>query len=180
MVVSLRVSERHLKPVTAALQERGHLVDQEGSLLIIEVGLPVPENHMTLVFRMERLDLLLQQLDLLSPNIPVNLLGKSSDGTIHRIVASCVMYIEAVGNDVYAVLPEGLFRLKERLYELELSLPDSLFVRTGKSQLVNITQVDQIIPWIGRRLLLRFKNSKREVEVSKAHVAVFKQFLERE
>lgn len=75
------------------------------------------------------------------------------------------------------VTPLGEYKVKEKLYELETSLPEDRFIRVSRSFIVNIENVSQIVPWFGRRLVLRFGNTKLEVEVSKNYSTAFKDFL---
>lgn len=93
------------------------------------------------------------------------------------IVHSRICYFEARKNAVYCVTADGEYRVKEKLYELETTLPEDRFIRISRSYIVNIENVSRIIPWFGRRLVLRFNNTKKEVEVSKNYASAFKAFL---
>ena len=88
-----------------------------------------------------------------------------------------IQYFEARGNNTYCISRSGEYRVKEKLYELEGNLSQEKFIRVSKSFIVNIENVKEILPWFGRRLILRFTDSKSEVEVSKNYVKTFKDFL---
>ncbi len=106
-----------------------------------------------------------------------SVIGKAADDTMDIIVHSRICYFEASNNAVYCVTADGEYRVKEKLYELETTLPEDRFIRISRSYIVNIENVSRIIPWFGRRLVLRFNNTKKEVEVSKNYASAFKAFL---
>jgi DNA-binding LytR/AlgR family response regulator len=106
-----------------------------------------------------------------------SVIGKAADDTMDIIVHSRICYFEARNNAVYCVTADGEYRVKEKLYELETTLPEDRFIRISRSYIVNIENVSRIIPWFGRRLVLRFNNTKKEVEVSKNYASAFKAFL---
>ncbi|MFC0523643.1 LytTR family DNA-binding domain-containing protein [Pontibacillus salicampi] len=88
-----------------------------------------------------------------------------------------ILYLEAMDSYVHCHTADEVFRLKERLFQLEARLPSDRFVKVSRSFIVNIDAVVKIIPWFNRRLLLQFGHSKKEVEVSKSYVGAFKEFL---
>jgi DNA-binding LytR/AlgR family response regulator len=87
-----------------------------------------------------------------------------------------ILYFEGKGNYAYCITVTGKYRIKEKLYELEKKMNNE-FIRVGKSFIVNITNIKEIIPWFGRRLLLKFTDNKSEIEVSKNYVKSFKSHL---
>lgn len=88
-----------------------------------------------------------------------------------------ILYIEAYDAKVYCHTVSDTFQLRNTLYKLEGTLPREDFIRISKSFIVNINNVTKIIPWFNRRLLIKFVDSNKEVEVSKNYVSKFKQFL---
>ncbi len=99
------------------------------------------------------------------------------DDVYHVIRVDHILFIEVREQNTYCHTDTGVHLLKEKLYQLEAQLPSDRFIRVSRFYIVNIDAVVQIIPWFNRRLLLRFSQSKAEVEVSKNYVATFKAFL---
>jgi DNA-binding LytR/AlgR family response regulator len=103
--------------------------------------------------------------------------------TVLNEEASNFYYFEARGNNVFCIAAgvdhklTNEYRIKDKLYELEARLPQNRFLRVSKSYIVNIDNVNEIIPWFGRRLILRFVDGKREIEVSRNYVKNLKEYL---
>lgn len=161
------------------LKARSITVDDRANVYIVEAGFELPCGKIAIVFDTGNLAVLVEMLDRLSKA------GEDSSDTVvgrqdekyEVILLKHVHYYEGRGNNVFCITAKGEYRVREKLYELEESLPQNRFVRVSKSFIVNIANVKEIIPWFGRRLVLRFIDSKREVEVSKNYVKSFKDFL---
>lgn len=131
------------------------------------------------------------QATALSPNSPASrdiqaaaaeagqrpIIGRKANDTLEILSYARICFFEARGNVTYCVTPDGEYRVKEKLYELESMLPEDRFIRVNRSYIANIQNVSQIVPWFGRRLVLRFNHTKAEVEVSKNYASSFKDFL---
>ena len=115
----------------------------------------------------------------LSPIEPAqrSVIGRAANDTLEILAYGRICFFEARGNITFCVTPEGEYRVKEKLYELEAILPEDRFIRVSRSYIANIQNVSQIVPWFGRRLVLRFNHTKAEVEVSKNYASSFKDFL---
>jgi|GEM_PF-2150152 len=85
-------------------------------------------------------------------------------------------YFEADNNDVFCIIENDkkLYRVKDKLYELEDKLDSKIFMRVSKSNIVNILNVKEIIPWFSSKLLLKFKGSNKKVEVTRTYIKEFK------
>ncbi len=77
-----------------------------------------------------------------------------------------VYFFETEGEHIYAHTLNDAYRIKYRLYELEQMLPKN-FVRASKSTIVNIMQVYSITRNITTSSLVQFKNSHKQVYVSR-------------
>ena len=108
---------------------------------------------------------------------PRSIVGRKANDTLEILAYGRICFFEARGNLTFCVTPEGEYRVKEKLYELETLLPGDRFIRVSRSYIANIQNVSQIVPWFGRRLVLRFNHTKAEVEVSKNYASSFKDFL---
>lgn len=158
-------------------------LNEESHFAFVERGQSVPEGKTAVVFDWRRVDRLFDLMatdstqESSSDPLQRSVIGKAADDTLDIIAHTRVCYFEARNNTVYCVTADGEYRVKEKLYELETTLPFDRFIRISKSYIVNIENVSRIIPWFGRRLVLRFNNTKKEVEVSKNYVTAFKSFL---
>lgn len=90
-----------------------------------------------------------------------------------------IQFFEADNNNIYCVVENDShpYKVKEKLYELEESLDKTIFIRVSKSNIVNIMNISQIIPWFGSKFLLKFKGSNRSIEVTRSYLREFKKHL---
>lgn len=158
---------------------RNIAVDAESGFYIVESGFEALPEKIAVHFSLANISLLMELLDRLKTGDDGTntLIGKSGDDCFAMISYPQVCYFEARGNTIFCITAENEYRMKEKLYELEELLPQNRFIRVGKSFIVNINNVKEIIPWFGRRLILRFVGCKNEIEVSKGYVKEFKEFL---
>ena len=178
MQVGLVCSDKLYDILKELLSNKNIDISEQSDLYLIEAGYDIPHGKLTMVFEAVNLHLLIEILVKLSKSGDKSniVIGKSDDK--YEIMALCqILFFEARGNYVYCITANGEYKIKEKLYELEKTLTLSSFIRISKSFVVNITNVKEIIPWFGRRLVLRFNNSKIEIEVSKNYVKSFKEFL---
>jgi DNA-binding LytR/AlgR family response regulator len=178
------VCEKEIRDAMVALLSAKNIsVDPDSPYAAVEKGQLIPDDKTVILFEWRRVDRLFEIIAPKerreSPSDPTQktIIGKTSDDTMEIIAYGRICFFEARGNLVYCVAPDGEYRMKEKLYELESTLPNDRFIRVSRSFIVNIENVARIIPWFGRRLLLRFNNTRKEVEVSKSYATSFKDFL---
>jgi len=168
------------------LSTRNIGVEEQSNLCVVEAGCEIPKDKIAILFDLANLGQLIELLDKLAripDDSPNTIIGKSWDDSYQIIAHPQVYYFEARGNNVFCIAADTVhnspneYRIKEKLYELEARLPHNRFIRVGKSYIVNIDNVTEIIPWFGRRLILRFVDGKREIEVSRNYVKNLKEFL---
>jgi len=87
-----------------------------------------------------------------------------------------VLYVEAFDHDVFLKTLEKTFKIKEKLYQVELILEDHGFVRINKSQIVNIKGIKSMIPSLNSRMNLIMKN-KEMLYVSRVYLSNFKESI---
>jgi two-component system, LytTR family, response regulator len=168
------------------LSTRNIGIEEQSNVCIVEAGCEIPKDKIAILFELGSLGQLIELLDKLarvSDDSPNTIIGKSIDESYQIIAHQQVYFFEARGNNVFCIAACGVrnlpseYRIKEKLYELEARLPQNRFLRVGKSYIVNIDNVNEIIPWFGRRLILRFVDGKKEIEVSRNYVKNLKEFL---
>lgn len=181
MLINLICSEPLRRILAEILEARGLHINPEARITLLEKGQPFPEQGIAVVFEYQTLSDLTDFLDELARKPDANktvIVGKREAAESFEIIPyEAILYFEAAGNYTYCVTPDGKLRVKNKLYELEATLPEQGFTRISKSILVNIMAVVEIIPWFGSRLLLKLKD-KSEIEVSRSYVKEFKDFLE--
>lgn len=181
MKFSLQCSGNMRKVLAEVLMARGFIMDDAAPFSLVEKGFPVPGQGITVLFDMAGLNELMEFLDQLKPGTQprdetATVVGKKND--IYEIIKLAdIIFFEADDNDTYCQTKNARYEVKKKLYELEKDLRDKAFIRVNKSYLVNVLMIGEIIPWFGGRLLLKFKDLKLEVEVSRNNVASFKSFI---
>ncbi|MDD4096738.1 MAG: LytTR family DNA-binding domain-containing protein [Oscillospiraceae bacterium] len=178
------VCETEIRDAMVALLSANNIrVDPDSPYAAVERGRSIPDDKIVILFEWRRVDRFFEliapkdrKVNPLDPS-PKTFIGKAPNDTMEIIAHGRICFFEARGNIVHCVTSDGEYRIKEKLYELEGTLPTDRFIRVSRSYIVNIENVAQIIPWFGRRLVLRFNNTRKEVEVSKSYAPAFKDFL---
>lgn len=180
MKVGLVCSESTRAVLSELVSARNIEVDDSAGVCIVESGSDIPKGRIAILFEWSVINGLMELLEQLSNEAGEkidNIVGKSGEDRYEVIPLTQVYFFEARGNNAWCITVNNEYRVREKLYELESKLPQNRFVRVGKSFIVNIGTVKEIIPWFGRRLVLKFIDSKKEIEVSKNYAKNFKDFL---
>ncbi len=179
MKLGLSCSENTEVILKELLTSRNISIEADSIVYLVESGYTIPTDKIVILFSLANISQLLEFLDCLktSGDETEAIVGRTGDESYTMIPYKQICYFEARGNSVFGITVENEYRVKERLYELEARLPQKRFIRVGKSFIVNIGNVREIIPWFGRRLILRFNGCKNEIEVSKSYSKNFKEFL---
>ena len=82
------------------------------------------------------------------------------DGVIHLINKHDVFYFESVDKRCFAYTADDVYETPLRLYELEELLSDSGFIRSSKSQILNIAKIKTLCPDFGGRLEVVMENEE--------------------
>lgn len=178
---SALLCSQNLQPVLAELlKNRNIMIDDQAPYGIVESGFEPPPGKVVVLFDGNNLNHLIELLDKLSKPVESyqkGIIGRIGDERLEIVPYRQICYFEARGNNVFCITPGGDYQVKDKLFELEEKLPAGRFIRVSKSLIVNIASVKEIIPWFGRRLVLRFELISAEIEVSKNYVRGFKEFL---
>jgi len=178
MKFSLVVNEALGEVVTSLIEARGIKLEENSPYRIVQRGLSMGTG-LEIIFDMDNINLLLEVLDKFvekKGENTKNIVGKRNE-SYEILEFSDIIYIEAEGNNVYCKTEKAIYRLKDKLYELEEKLKNERFIRINKSTIVNIMNVSEIIPYFGGKLLLKFGITSVEKEVSRAFVKDFKEYL---
>ena len=83
------------------------------------------------------------------------------DGDRHYLVSPLeVFYFESVDNRTFLYTEAQVLEIRRRLYELEDILSDKDFVRTSKSQLVNINKIKALKPELNHSITAEMVNGE--------------------
>jgi two-component system, LytTR family, response regulator len=162
-----------------ALASRGIAVSDEADLVFVERGMEPSEAGICILFDPGSPEPLLSFLDAVKAQRGKrpNILVARKDDAFHPLQVEKIQYFEANGNTVYCHAEGQRYEAQEKLYELESRLRDRSFLRIGKSCIVNVAWIRDILPGFGGRLILRLKGNATELEVSRNYVGDFKAFL---
>lgn len=103
------------------------------------------------------------------------IVGKAG-ASLHLIKPEEVHYFRTEGDAVTAVTSEGVFKVKEKLYELEKSLPSHRFIRISKSVIANLYEMSHFEPSFSGTLCVHFKSGEKEY-ASRHYIGRIKQIL---
>ena len=101
------------------------------------------------------------------------LTGYADTSSRQQICIKDILYVEAVGEKIFAYTKEDVFEMKRRLYELEAELVPYKFIRCSKSFLICLLKVESIRPALNGRYLAYIENGE-EIIISRKYAKYFK------
>jgi two-component system response regulator LytT len=153
-----------------------HIVD-DAKTALVERGCELPSGKLAVVF--DPIDYL-EAVELLEREPaygqPVDTITGFSNNRYSLIPVIRIDYIEAHGSEILCYSDQETYYLKSTLQYYEGLLNPSGFERINKSQLVNMLNVREIIPWFNSRFVLVLKNNL-ELEVSKNYSKALRKTL---
>ncbi len=102
------------------------------------------------------------------------LIARTNENDFKIIDFKKVMYFESFDNDVFAVMKNERYKLKEKLYYYEAKYCTKEFVRVSKSYIVNIKEIETIRTTFNRKFILVMSN-KEEIDVNRSYYEIFKE-----
>lgn len=179
MEVALICSKNTERILLEMLENRNIQRKDDVNIYIIEKGFQLPEGKIGIYFEMNTLHLL---MDFLDEMVSKEMYSKKMITGRYEDRYSVISYdeiicFEGLGNDVFCITKDRKYQIKEKLYKLEEQLQSSEFIRVSKGFIINIIQVDQIIPWFNGKLVLKMEDLDEEIHVSRSYAKEFKKFL---
>jgi len=104
------------------------------------------------------------------------LVGYTDVSSRQHIRIEDILYIESVGENVFAYTERNVFEIKKRLYELENELADYKFIRCSKSFLICLLKVNFIRPALNGRYLACMENGE-EVVISRKYAKIVRKTI---
>lgn len=87
-----------------------------------------------------------------------------------------IQYFIADGDAVYAITSMGEVQVREKLYELEATLPTQQFIRISKSVIANIYEMSKFEASFNGTLCVHFQSGAKQY-VSRSYVNAIKELL---
>lgn len=85
-----------------------------------------------------------------------------------------ILYFQSQDHLTLAYTLKDAYSLNSTLRELEQQLPPSDFLRTHKSFIVNLRQINEIIPWFNYTYKITLRQKGVEIPVSRSYIKKFK------
>lgn len=108
--------------------------------LVIEPQYEKPEIH---ICHKEAGDELHSLYDAVNDVVNTQLMAYDENG-VHMLVSSEIIRIFAQNQKVMAATSKGIYRLHQRLYEIEETLDGSRFLRISNSEIVNVKKIKRM------------------------------------
>lgn len=103
------------------------------------------------------------------------IVGKNGDMQ-HILQPKDIQYFIADGDVVNAITSTGEIQVREKLYELEATLPTQQFIRISKSVIANIYEMSKFEASFNGTLCVHFKSGAKQY-VSRSYVNAIKELL---
>lgn len=87
--------------------------------------------------------------------------NEDGEWQLERCRLADVCYFEAVDELVFAYTADRVYRIKQRLYEVERMYAGQNFIRCSKSVVLNLMKLGGIAPELNGRFIAKMKNGER-------------------
>lgn len=101
-----------------------------------------------------------------------------NDGSIVPVDFEDIVYATVEEGVTIIFTSKGSYEYKNSLSNLEEKLSGSNFFRSHRSFLINLDYIEKIEPWFNSTFLIKMKNSKEEIYVSRNKVKEFKKIMD--
>ncbi len=169
-MVELVCSHKVMEKLQPQLAKHQIEIRTDSPLALVERGFELPIDKLCIVFEaldyMDVVQLLVSGIHT-TPHYLSAITGLSNN-RFAVLEPHDVLYLEAGADGIQACTTAGRYSVKETLHYYESLWASRGFVRINKSQLVNLLQVKEIIPWFNSRYVLRMDHAV-ELEVSKMY-----------
>ncbi|MYL52274.1 response regulator [Pontibacillus yanchengensis] len=111
------------------------------------------------------------------PNQVKGKLAIETEDRIYYVLPEDLFYVEVDNGETRVHAREKFFTTKLSLKDLQEKLSDFSFFRTHKSYLVNLKEVEELIPWFNGAYQLKLKHIDEEIPVSRTYAKELKSRL---
>ena len=103
-------------------------------------------------------------------------LSGTKDGHIYMIERQDVFYFESVDKQCFIYTAKDTYETSLKLYEIEEHLSDMGFIRSSKSQIINIAKITSLCPDFGGRIEAVMENGEKLI-ISRQYSKLLKERL---
>lgn len=140
--------------------------------LIINKKYSIPEIHICNEEQNEETDRL---LEIVSQAVSTTLTGYTDQGLVFLNCES-IIRIYTENHRIYAATADGIYRLHQRLFELEELLDGKWFIRISNSEIVNLRKIKRLDTSITGTILM-YLHTDIKTYVSRRYVSKIKKVL---
>jgi DNA-binding LytR/AlgR family response regulator len=182
MKIKLLCKKENYQFLKSFFEDKGYEIDNNSPICFLDEENNDHRNDITVLFnnkKIEKLDYFIEGLkkDNTVKLVSNQIIGRKNE-SYEIIKYNDIIYFSAYGNTIFCKTLIQRYEVQKKLYEIEEELKASGFIRINKSIVINIQKVGEIIPWFSGKLLLRLKDGKEELEVSRNYVRDFKKYLD--
>jgi len=178
MDIQLFCSEQIKEKMNRVFAKSGINLSADAKIVLVERGFEIPPEKLAIVFDpidyMEAIELLNRDSE--SKQGGPDTITGFSNNRYRLIPIQVISHIDAHGSEIICYSEKEIYYLKNTLQYYEEALRVHGVIRINKSQLVNLMNVKEIIPWFNGRLVLVLKNNQ-ELEVSRFYSKTLRRFL---
>lgn len=178
MEVQLFCSEQIKEKLNRVFSKSGINISADAKIVLVERGFELPPEKLAVVFDpidyLEAVELLNSECE--SKLVSTDTITGFSENRYCLIPVDEINHIDANGTEIICYTDHKRYYLKNTLQYYQETLSRHGVIRINKSQLVNIINVKEIIPWFNGRLVLVLKNN-RELEVSRLYSKALRKTL---
>ena len=178
MDIQLYCSEQMKEKMNRIFAKSGINISVDAKIVLVERGFEIPPEKLVIVFDpidyMEAIELLHKDSE--SKQGSQDTITGFSNNRYCLIPIKDINHIDASGSEIVCYSDKEIYYLKNTLQYYEESLSLHGIIRINKSQLVNIMNVKEIIPWFNARLVLVLKDNQ-ELEVSRFYSKALRKIL---
>jgi DNA-binding LytR/AlgR family response regulator len=104
-------------------------------------------------------------------------LKASKEGMDYYLAPGEVLFFESEGGRTWAHTKSGAFEVRQRLYELEDTLPHG-FIRVAKSAIVNVSHIYSVARNITGPSVISFRDSHKRISASRQYYGLLRDRLD--
>lgn len=146
MKVKLIASDEHYDGLAQELHSLGIEIDEEASLVLQETDVWL--NHLTC----------------------------RKENELQRVAAKEIVYIESLSHNVLVHTAQDVYKVKERLWQLDNQLNPQEFLRISNSVIVARVQIKSIKPALSQKFLLTMSDGSK-VDVTRTYYHAFREAM---
>ena len=139
---------------------------------------PFDEDELHQTLKRVRIQLSKRNTEPLDEMTKLTRLAVEVEGRIRYIEPSSILYIVREERETVIFTKSESFRMKTSLKDLKQKLRGYPFHQSHKSYIVNLAEIDQLIPWFNGAFQLKMKGRDDDIPVSRTYVKELREKLE--